>query len=128
MLDWLGRKWDALLSWKWAPGLAALALFVALVAYYGGRYDDRDLWVETYCAYGSQSEDQFYGCVDHVTVEDVERSSSDAALCARDAPDECDGAGPYWQPWLDGRALDELMREPPDGRGPYGAVPAARSS
>ena len=112
MLDGIDRTWDALTSWKWAPALAALAVFVALGTYFVAHAPGRDLWVETYCAYGARSEAQFEGCVDHVTIENIAQSSSDAAICARDAPDECDGAGPYWQPSLDQREADERLKEP----------------
>jgi hypothetical protein len=38
--------------------------------------DYDDLMIEWYCGYGAVSRAQFNGCVEHVTVEDVERSAA----------------------------------------------------
>jgi len=57
---------------------------------------DRDEWTAAYCAFGAVSEAQFYGCVDHVAIEDIEPSNTAAAVCAREGGgDTCGDAGPF---------------------------------
>lgn len=78
--------------------LAAMVVLVLWSAGCGGT--NRKEWVDAYCYYGARSESQIDGCLSHVTVRQVERSSSAAAFCARDGGDACSGAGRYWQDFL----------------------------
>jgi hypothetical protein len=49
-----------------------------------------------YCEYGSVSQAQLDGCIEHVTTEDIRRLSTHAALYAESGLDEClADAGPF---------------------------------
>lgn len=76
-------------------GLAlALALLVAGLA--AGCGESR---IEAYCSYGSISEAQLEGCMEHVTDADIESRTTNAAEYARGDLDEClYDAGPFCQP------------------------------
>ena len=64
----------------------------------GNRSDDGSL-VDDYCSYGAVSEAQLEGCIEHVSVEDIDELDTNAAEFARGELDDCrPDAGPFCEP------------------------------
>ncbi len=68
--------------------------------------------VEAYCAYGADSEAQFQGCTEHVTVEQVRGYDTSAARFALDDPTSCPAdASEYCEYWQEGERAQEDLAE-----------------
>lgn len=81
--DRVGSLYDRAAS---SPRIAALviaAVVVAAMLYQTRGPSDRER-VEAYCAYGAKSAAQWFGCVDHVTIEKVRAMGTPAARFALD--------------------------------------------
>lgn len=80
---------------------------------YEQRQPGRELY--DYCAYGSVSQAQLQGCMEHVTLSHIDELETPAARFARAATGECGiGSGPYCQGSVD--AHDLLDQMPPPGQ------------
>jgi hypothetical protein len=87
----------------WCPDLrrvavapAVLILAAGALGVYGGYEDRQDGLLGNYCQYGAVSRSQLYGCLDHVTDDQINRLDTDAARFARGQLNSClADAGPY---------------------------------
>lgn len=74
-------------------GLAVLQLLACFASIGCGTADDQ---VARYCEYGSASEAQLKGCIEHVDRGSIDRRSSNAARYARGELEAClSDAGPF---------------------------------
>lgn len=81
---------------------AGMVVTIALVGCGSPSDNDR---VEAYCAYGSKSEAQYRGCVEHVTIERVNAANTAAGRYARGDGSDCPKTT-YCEAWLEGRSYD----------------------
>lgn len=88
-------------------GLSAFGAF-------SGYSDRRDGWLYYYCAYGSVSQAQMDGCLDHVNKGDVDRLDTNAARFSRWELGAClADAGPYCAAALGNQRLKEANDSSP---------------
>lgn len=75
-------------------------LFVSIFEYPDARDWGKNL-VGNYCAWGAANNRQFEGCVNHVTLEQVERLNTPAAKFAKDSESRCGEARGVYCPLVE---------------------------
>ena len=92
----LDRHWQRLrdLLRRRGPMTAALVLGLGLVSGIISGNGTHETIVD-YCAYGAVSAAQFDGCVDHVTLKDIDRLNTPAAMFSRHEIGCGEDAGPF---------------------------------
>lgn len=94
-------------------GFTLVVLSAALAFSACGDDWREDRLVFDYCLYGAQSYAQLEGCVEHVSVDDVNQRSTNAARWAREGGDCLADAGPFCQRALDAERGDYCRESEP---------------